>query len=634
MVRAASGRGREAVRVLSTTWADLQSCWVGMTGTALFYNVIAAVVLLPLVGAFFQLLIARTHSAALADVDIARYFFTTVPGAVVLILVSALIIAVTAIEQACLMIIGLGQARGVRLRVRDALVHGAARAWPILRLTTLLVIRVLIIIIPFAAAMGVTYWALLRQHDINYYLTDRPPVFWLAAAIIGAISVALVVVLVSKVVNWFVILPLVVFEGVLPVSAFAESARRMRGHRGSTAWALAAWIALALALSLGVTPLMQALGRAVAPAFGESILGLLFFVGVIAVTWLTVAFIISVLVSALFALICQRTYLETALPGAAIAPGLFLDQIELDQRHLKISWFAVVGVLTAAVPIAIGIAYLLMQSTWTDRPVLVFAHRGASDVAPENSLAAFRRAAVEHTDFVELDVQESADGVVVVAHDSDLMKVARVPLKIWASTAAQLRAVDIGSYFAPAYSDQRVPTLEEALAVCKGIAHVDIELKDYGHDQQLEERVIALVEAAGMQDQIVTMSLTRAKVAKMKRLRPTWTSGLLIAKAFGNVSRLPVDFLAVESSMAGRALIRAAHAAGKPVYVWTVNDAQRMIRLMGLGVDGLITDRPALGREVVANYATMSSAQRLFLFVMTRLGVREEISEPESELRP
>jgi glycerophosphoryl diester phosphodiesterase len=275
-----------------------------------------------------------------------------------------------------------------------------------------------------------------------------------------------------------------------------------------------------------------------------------------------------------------------------------------------------------------------MKVTWTDRPVLVIAHRGASTSAPENTLAAFRRAGVERADFVELDVQESADGVVMVAHDRDLMKVARSPLQIWSSSEAQLREVDIGSFFASEFKDERPPTLAEALAACRGVSRVLIELKDYGKSQRLEERVIEVVEAAGMQNEIITMSLNRRMVENMKRLRPEWTSGLLVAKAVGQPSRLPFDFLAVESRMATRSFIRAAHAANKPVYVWTVNDPQRMIRLIGLGADGLITDRSALAREVVTRYADMPQAERLLVFAMTTLGVREEISEPDDELRP
>jgi glycerophosphoryl diester phosphodiesterase len=281
-----------------------------------------------------------------------------------------------------------------------------------------------------------------------------------------------------------------------------------------------------------------------------------------------------------------------------------------------------------------GLAYFVMRNAWTQRPVLVIAHRGASHDAPENTLAAFRRAADERADLVELDVQETSDGVVVVAHDSDLMKVGNSPLKIWEATAEALRQVDIGSYRSAEFSDERVPTLEEALEACRGKARVNIELKEYGHGQRLAERVVEIVEAAGMQDQIVTMSLSRDLVEAMKKLRPEWTSGLLTAKAIGNLSGLPVDFLAVESGMATRRFIRLAHAAGKPVYVWTVNDPQRMIRMIGLGVDGLITDRPEVARDVIRHYSEMSEAQRLFVFIMTRFGVREELSSPEDGERP
>jgi glycerophosphoryl diester phosphodiesterase len=166
------------------------------------------------------------------------------------------------------------------------------------------------------------------------------------------------------------------------------------------------------------------------------------------------------------------------------------------------------------------------------------------------------------------------------------------------------------------------------------VSRVDIELKSYGHNQRLEERVVELVEAAGMQDAIVTMSLDRDMVTKMKRLRPTWTSGLLTAKALGDLTRVPVDFLAVEKSMATRRFIWAAHRAGKPVYVWTVDDPARMVRMTGLGVDGLITNRPDVAREVLDRYARMTQAERLFLFVMTTLGAEEDVAAPESELRP
>src|SRR5262249_57824245 len=171
------------------------------------------------------------------------------------------------------------------------------------------------------------------------------------------------------------------------------------------------------------------------------------------------------------------------------------------------------------------LANALMKASWTDHEVRIFAHRGSSIEAPENSLAAFKKAGQEHADFVELDVQESSDGVVLVNHDVDLMKLARSPLKIWQTPAAELRKVDIGSSTGPQFADQRVPTLVEALDACRGVTEVDIELKDYGHDQMLEERVVAIVDSMQMQDKIVTMSLSPKMVAKMKQLRPQWTSG-------------------------------------------------------------------------------------------------------------
>ena len=623
-----------ALATLSRAARDFVRDWRTLAGIEMFVVVVSFVVVTPMSEALLRMLVSRSGNEALTDVDIALFFFTTKSGLLALLLLVAATLGITIFGQACLMSVGIARAHGGRVRVRDAVAYGAARTIAILQLTLVLFVRVFVILVPFVAAIGATYWLLLRKHDINYYLHARPPVFVVVCAIVAVLVLLLAIVLVRKLSSWLLVLPLVVFERKRPWPPFAESARRMSGKRLQAVAVLALWGVLTLVVSLATSAAIKLLGRMVAPAFGGTMMGLMVLVGAIVTVWALCSLAVNIFSASLFALILARLFLATGPPEELSLTARFHNQLEIEGKRFEVSWAMLIGALALAVMLASELAYVLMKDTWTDRPVLVFAHRGASASRPENTLASFRRAGEEHADFVELDVQESADGVVLVAHDRDLMKVARSPLQIWSSPAQQLREVDIGSYFSAEFKDERVPTLAEALEVCKGVCRIDIELKDYGKSQHLEERVVELVETAGMQNDIVTMSLNHRMVENMKRLRPNWTAGLLAAKAIGEPSRLPFDFLAVESRMATRSFIRTAHAAHKPVYVWTVNDPQRMVRMIGLGADGLITDRPALAREVLARYAEMTQAQRLLLFAMTQLGVREEISEPEDDLRP
>ena len=623
-----------ALATLSRATREFVRDWRTLAGIEILIVLVSFAVITPLSEALLRMLVARSGNAALTDVDIALFFFTTKSGLLALLLLVATSLGITIFGQSCLMTVGIARARGGRVRVRDAVALGTTRAMAILRLTLALFARVLVLSVPFVAAIAATCWLLLRKHDINYYLHARPPVFVIVCAIVAVLVSLLTIVLVRKLSSWLLILPLVVFERMRSWSAFAESARRMTGKRLQAAAVLALWGILTLVLSIATSAAIKLLGRAVAPAFGGTMLGLMVLVGAVVTVWALCSLAVNIFSASLFALILARLFLATGPAAELSLPTRFHNQPEVEGKRFQVSWAMLIGGLALAVMLASELAYVLMKDTWTNRLVLVFAHRGASASRPENTLASFRRAGEEHADFVELDVQESSDGVVLVAHDRDLMKVARSPLQIWSSPAQQLREVDIGSYFSPEFKDERVPTLAEALGVCKGVCRMDIELKDYGKSQHLEERVVELVETAGMQNDIVTMSLNRRMVENMKRLRPKWTAGLLAAKALGEPSRLPFDFLAVESRMATRSFIRAAHAAHKPVYVWTVNDPQRMVRMIGLGADGLITDRPALAREVLARYAEISQAERLLLFAMTQFGVREEISEPEDEFRP
>jgi glycerophosphoryl diester phosphodiesterase len=255
----------------------------------------------------------------------------------------------------------------------------------------------------------------------------------------------------------------------------------------------------------------------------------------------------------------------------------------------------------------------LLASVQTTDAVEIIAHRGAAGSRPENTMASFGKAIEDGADWIELDVQETADGKVVVIHDSDFMKLAGVDLKIWDATMPDLAEIDIGTWFSSDYASERTPTLRAVLEDAKGKAGVLIELKYYNRDERLEERVIRIVEATGMTGSIAVMSLKYPAVQKMKALRPHWRVGLLAATAIGDLTQLEADFLAVNTGIATSDLIRRARKAGRDVYVWTVNDPISMSRMISRGAVGLITDEPALARDVLSERAKLSTPERLLL---------------------
>ena len=314
--------------------------------------------------------------------------------------------------------------------------------------------------------------------------------------------------------------------------------------------------------------------------------------------------------------------------------GAFADDLDFGVDHkttrsarFKITARRLVLALVAGLVIAAITGVAFLKSFDIDDRTIIAAHRGGAADAPENTLAAIELAIVNGADFVEIDVQETADGVVVVIHDSDLKKVAGVDLKIWEATMEKLANIDIGSRFAPEFKDQRVPTLNQVLQLCRDRVRVIIELKYYGHTQSLEQKVVDLVELNGMESQIVVMSLKSEGLQKMKQIRPTWTCGLLTAKAIGNLTTTEFDFLAVSGKMATREFIRSAHDAGKEVYVWTINDALTMSQMIGCGADCLITDKPKLARSILEHRDRLSPVERLLSQLSSFFGLHLEFDD-------
>jgi glycerophosphoryl diester phosphodiesterase len=381
---------------------------------------------------------------------------------------------------------------------------------------------------------------------------------------------------------------------------------------------MVAWGAAVLALGLAVLGLIHTLGSRVVPFFYDSLSVLVVVLGAI----MAAGFLANLVLTAFNAASFGLAILELS---ERLVPGL--EAAERAQRSEPAAGFApgltvprLAAVLAAGVAVAVLAGVWLLNGIEVRDTTTIVAHRGAAGKAPENTMASVRQAIEDGADWVEIDVQESADGEVMVIHDSDFMKLANVDLKVWEGTAAQIATIDVGSWFDPAFSDERVPTLREVLEAARGKAGVVIELKYYGHDEQLEQRVADIVDTMGMASDVAVMSLDYAGVLKMRALRPGWAVGLLSATAIGDLTRLDADFLAVNMGMATPAFVRHAQGNGKQLYVWTVNDPVSMSRMMSIGVDGIITDEPEMARRVMKERAELTPVERLLVHAAVVFG--------------
>jgi glycerophosphoryl diester phosphodiesterase len=208
------------------------------------------------------------------------------------------------------------------------------------------------------------------------------------------------------------------------------------------------------------------------------------------------------------------------------------------------------------------------------------------------------------------------------------MRLGGDPLPVREVKPEQLAQIDIGSAFHPRFAGEAPITLDRALEFCGDRIGVLIELKFYGGEQRLEERVIDVVERRGMGDQVMIMSLKRESVERFRALRPEWKLGLLSTLALGDLTRFDVDFLAVNSRAATPRLLERARRTGRDVYVWTINEPAQISAMLSRGVDGIITDRPHEAFKVLRERARMNPGERLLVEIAARLDQPPPASDP------
>lgn len=221
--------------------------------------------------------------------------------------------------------------------------------------------------------------------------------------------------------------------------------------------------------------------------------------------------------------------------------------------------------------------------------IQITAHRGYSSIAPENTLPAFLLAVDSKADYVELDVQQTRDGVPIVFHDRTLKRMAGINKRINELTYEELLQIDLGNGYEERFFGTPIPTLEEVLQACQGNVKFNIELKD--SDEALVQLVLKLLEEYQLIEESVITSTDYQALKWVKESHPTMMTGYIISIVYGDIEQLEyADVLSIKSKYINAQLVKQIHQSGKLLYAWTVNDPNEIKRLLCLGVDNIITD--------------------------------------------
>ena len=252
----------------------------------------------------------------------------------------------------------------------------------------------------------------------------------------------------------------------------------------------------------------------------------------------------------------------------------------------------------------------------------LFAHRGASGEAPENTLAAFRRAVALGVQYIELDVHMSRDGHVVVIHDGTLERTTNGAGPVRERTLAQLQQWDAGYRFSPDGGQSfpfratgiTIPTLAEAFRQCPGVKFT-VEIKP--EEPAIEEHVIAVVRACEREGDVILASEHDRVLQRVRGAAPDLATGFAYGEVFDFIRRVAAGELAgyrppgyaiqIPPEFRGVPLVTeqtlaVAHEFGSEMHVWTINDTHEMARLLALGVDGVMSDFPGLLLDVARRH--------------------------------
>lgn len=297
---------------------------------------------------------------------------------------------------------------------------------------------------------------------------------------------------------------------------------------------------------------------------------------------------------------------------------LSADIFKVKEYSFNRSALVVAGLITVSL-VTLGVysykyAYLLDD---VERP-MVCAHRGDNVNAPENTMPAFELAESENLTWIELDVHQTADGVIICNHDSTLKRVTGYNLSIHDHDFSELSDCYFGKWMPGQYKNVSIPKLEEVLRFAREHdMKVQVELKGHPNDANFEENVLKVINDTGMHDNVMVIAQDYKRLQRVMELDPTITKGYCMVFALGDLNDIPyTDNITIEETYVTPDLVRRMHEKGVKVFCWTVDRDDTVQYLVSCGVDVIGTDDPMLISAALDKADYSGGFSRAFHIVM------------------
>ncbi|WP_323616282.1 glycerophosphodiester phosphodiesterase [Erysipelothrix rhusiopathiae] len=277
-----------------------------------------------------------------------------------------------------------------------------------------------------------------------------------------------------------------------------------------------------------------------------------------------------------------------------------------------------VNIVMVVVFILFGVnVYLNTPSDALTSSTKVVSHRGESVKAIENTLESLQIASTYKPDYVEMDIQMTQDGHLVVFHDNTLKRLSKQSDNIHLLTLEEIQKVTLvhNGY------ESRIPTFDEYVAEAKKLNQpLMVELKTSKYDQDdFIEKMIATLDKYEMRPVTAFQSLDKTAILKLKELYPDTYTGYILGLNIGGLERLDVDFYSIEDSSISSRTLNDIERYNKDLFVWTVNEEDRMDLYLTMEVTGIITDHVEVAQKVIEDLKAATPFDRIYKDVLSSL---------------